>query len=546
MRKSPKPIKPNDHSSSRFTASPSHFPMVAAGPAGAPSEPLHLIYGSESPLDGKQVLRQLSFAKKYKLPVHNLSFLGSRFEGEYDESNDDDCGRIPEAKFKTKTNDESKSFYRSLAKTLKRISSIQELAFCNMPQIGNYELSLLSPFFHHNDTLRSLDLSGLSLSGDGVSSIHELLKNNRNLEVLSLGGNVRLGDEGLKSVSLSISSSKGGNDTRMKRITGLIQKRKKKRRLRVLSLENCGIGRTGASSLVDVMTRCPSLRVLELSHNNIGDRSIKHLAQSIQSSQCRLEFLGLNNVQVGDHGAIHLAEALSSNTSQPSLHTLSLQSNNDITDKGASSLLDAIYNSSSVNAIIESNHTLRAINLQGCTSVSTPILALAENLSSQCTKLKSTKEVIRFKMSKYLKDNICIGSTAFDVSFDVELMPYVLSFVGESGCFHHMYQITKSWNMPLLYVNGSRPQESISTEKEHTPAEEQRRSRCEDESSSEFHQFMEDNSTPSPSKLFHGVRRRNVVGLGIHRTSPILRHYKNGRNRNTDTNSIQLSDMLSF
>lgn len=241
---------------------------------------------------------------------------------------------------------------------------------------------------------------------------------------------------------------------------------------------------------------------------------------------------------------MHLAEALSSTTGHPSLHTLSLQSNTDITDKGASSLLNAIYNPSSVNAIIESNHILRAINLQGCTSVSTHILTMAEKFSSQCTNLKSSKDVIRLKMSKYLKDNLCIGSTEFDVSFNVELMPYVLSFISASGSYHHLYQVLKSWNMPLLYVHGSRHQEPIFIDEEYPTGEEKRGSKSDEETSSEFHQFMEDYFTPATPKRKHGVNRINVVFMGIHRTSPILRHYKNGRNRNIDTNSVQLSDML--
>ena len=439
-----------------------------------------------------------------------------------------------------------------LAKKLKRLKDLQEFAFCGMPHVGSGQISHLSPFLNGNSTLRSLNLSGLGLNAEDIQAIRVFFKSNDSLRVLILGGNECLGDEGVNDLVCALKEEK----------KGLLAKKKKKK-LRTLGLENCGMGHVGAASISEFMNHCKfnflgftstvsssvfvhqsilhrffhyflsgtgsSLQILELSHNKIGDIGAKKIAESIKGDQCKLEYLGLNNTNLGDQGAKNLSASLSSNCS---LRTLTLRSNSGITDAGAHSLVESIYNPTSINSIIESNHTLRNLDLKGCSHIGKALLSSANSFSAQCSILKSTKDVIRHKISKYLKDNICIGNTALDASIeDVELMPFILSFVGQSNRLNHLFHIVKNWNMPQLFTNN------------HVHSQEQELQEKKDD---EFSKFIEQ-FTPAPK-----TRRKRFFDISVNlvsRKSVILR-CNDGRNRNKSesfvrNNTNQLRSILS-
>ena len=246
-----------------------------------------------------------------------------------------------------------------------------------------------------------------------VDEIQRFFRRNTSLEVLNLGDNQCLGDDGLESIIGSLESNT-----------------KKKKKLQVLALNNCGIGHKGLSSLSTFIAKGNgrNLTVLELSNNTISDDGARILGQVLKSNR--------------------------------SLHTLSLQCNTEITDLGASSILSSlgIYKATSINMIVGSNHVLKSLNLEGC-NISSNLLNQVTQLSAQSRLLSTENGVIRLKVSNYLKYTEC--GVALE-EYDLELMPYILAFVSKSGVTT-LFRTLKS--MPLLSSRCSPQVKSLTDEK---------------------------------------------------------------------------------
>ena len=337
--------------------------------------PVDLIYGAESPLQTGIVARHLSSLRRRRKRINHLSFLASEIA-------------------------DSEGLFRLLGKKLKRIY-VKELAINQIPSMRNDELISLASFFNCNKTLRSIDFSGARFDVKALQEVRSFFKNNRSLEVLVMGDNECIGDEGAAVVISALQEGKGA--------------------LRTLSMQGCGLGRHGSASISNFLRNYPSLQTLELSDNKIGDAGVELLAESIKSHSCKLQFLGLNAVEVGDLGALYLACAVKSNLT---LKSLSLQNNRGITSFGAVHLLKATYNTQSLQAILCSNHVLTNLNLRGCSRIGPSLLRLAEELLSQEL---TANQLIRFKVSKYMKtmrEGVDLGV------FDLKLLPHIISFVG--------------------------------------------------------------------------------------------------------------------
>jgi len=386
-----------------------------------PPGPLNLIYGPESPIKLSDITRHLTVARKRRRTIDHLSFLGCHFS------------------------DGARAVFRKLGKKLQRVdTSMKELAISGIPSLGNEELSSLAPFLNKSTTLRSLDLTGATFTSAAIEELRPFFSNNKALEVLVLGENPCIGDEGVHvlvtslletSVSGSSGQGKGGRGGR----------------LQVLALDSCGIGIEGVTSISNILSSHPPpgggtyLHVLELSKNYIGDLGAEILADAIIRGHHRLGHLFLNCAEIGDGGALAFGRLLLSNQS---LITLSLQHNTRITNLGASCLLDALLGSPSIKSILESNHTLKSMNLRGCSLISPTLLQLTTWHSLHIRILTTKDAIIQWKVEYHLKNNAECG-LGLD-HFDLELMPHMLAFFGKASGMTSIFNAMKS--MPQLYT----------------------------------------------------------------------------------------------
>mmetsp|Transcript_5129 Transcript_5129/g.10039 ORF Transcript_5129/g.10039 Transcript_5129/m.10039 type:complete len:577 (-) Transcript_5129:207-1937(-) len=370
--------------------------------------PIELLYGAESPIKLADVARHIAAAKKQGRTIQNLSFLGCQF---YDGT--------------------SKAF-RALSRKLRRVKDIKELVVNGVPNVGNDELVSLAPFLNVNSTLRSLELTKATFDATTIGEVLcPFIRRNISLEVLVLGENKYIGDEGAKAIA-----------TALQQVV-----RRRGSRLRVLAMDACGVGCRGASSISNFMQQQrlgvgDYLRVLELSNNDIGDAGAQALVESILKCGHRIGHLGLNNAEISDSGALSFRKLLVSNKS---MHTLSLQRNR-ITDVGAASLLKAIYDTDSIKTIIGSNHVLN-LNLRGCNRISPTLLGTITQLCAQCRKQRRNEDVKRMKISKYManvKDGMALEE------FDLELMPHILVFISKATGITTLFHALKSTH--ILYA----------------------------------------------------------------------------------------------
>jgi len=185
-----------------------------------------------------------------------------------------------------------------------------------------------------SSSVKNLSLKDNRLSVDGVRSMIPFLQNTNNLESLNLD------DNNMKS----------------KGFTCLV------RSLRGSHIERLYCNSNGIKSINIDNTQFPKhLIYLSLSRNSISADGCRGLAKLLQGGGATLSMLRLSHNKINDEGVKILADALQSNTS---LKTLDLKEN-DISDQGDLSLLKLVNGISSIEATLQSNHTLRYVGLGG-------------------------------------------------------------------------------------------------------------------------------------------------------------------------------------
>ena len=129
-------------------------------------------------------------------------------------------------------------------------------------------------------------------------------------------------------------------------------------RITHLDLCHCDLGSN--PEILSVILQSDVERII-LSNNNIDSLGAVKIAEYLESDP-PIDRIDLDHNRLNDDDAILISQALKRNTN---LKTICLLMNN-ITSIGVKVLLNCVFDSSSLNAISESNHTLEKIDvLQG-------------------------------------------------------------------------------------------------------------------------------------------------------------------------------------
>ena len=109
---------------------------------------------------------------------------------------------------------------------------------------------------------------------------------------------------------------------------------------------------------IDSEIKPKHLKQLYLDYNNINAAGCRELAKVLQGGDAILTSLHLPGNMIDDEGVGVLVDSLQNNTS---LRELYLQENDGISKQGKVMLLKLVNDISSINATLQSNHTLRNI-----------------------------------------------------------------------------------------------------------------------------------------------------------------------------------------
>ena len=282
-----------------------------------------------------------------------------------------------------------------------------------------------------------------------------------------------LGMQELENVSIANSLANAVNDHPSLEVIGLIQ---------------CGLN--NATVLRIILEGCARLNSISIQDNNLGSESAAVIADFIRSNH-QTEVLDFSRNNIKDNDIELIASALMNNTN---LSQLNLK-DNDITEEGEKHILKAVFDPTSMNSIIESNHTCFPFAFDPSkTSEIVQRSRLEQNvfiINDDCNI--SIKEKIRQKVVLALCG---VEGELFDLSYlndlPLKVMPRVLELIQEHTALRSMvlngtrntpqlerdvlsrlFHTLRGWELPLLFENLKGPSTKGATGKRK-----RRKTRC--------------------------------------------------------------------
>ncbi|XP_051992105.1 NACHT, LRR and PYD domains-containing protein 3-like isoform X2 [Xyrauchen texanus] len=206
--------------------------------------------------------------------------------------------------------------------------------------------ALASVLSSNSSSLRELDLSNNDLQDSGVKLLSDALKSPHcTLEILRFAA-CRFTDQCCESLSSVLQSSKSlrvldlsNNDLQDSGVKLLSDALKSPHcTLEILRFATCRFTDQCCESLSSVLQSSKSLTEMDLSNNDLQDSGVKLLSDALKSPHCTLEILRFAACRFTDQCCESLSSVLQSSKS---LRELDL-SNNDLQDSGVKLLSDAL------------------------------------------------------------------------------------------------------------------------------------------------------------------------------------------------------------
>jgi hypothetical protein len=232
-----------------------------------------------------------------------------------------------------------------------------------------------------------------------------------------------------------------------------------------------------AQKLVEAIIRHPLIDSIRLENCLGGDMNAYNVLRSLLASNKVFEHIDLesNNIRTGvgtdvprflaanfpltnlylaknhldDTDTIMIARALKRNTNLQHLRL----AQNSITGIGRNALRDVIFDSTSLNAVADSNHSCHVEDLDGITNI--------VNTSPQVNR---GRKIYSLLSSRNREGNVRHLDSEFEDDDSLKLVPKVLESVHVYAGYRPpatdyvhpleiMYEILLSWKMPTLYEN---------------------------------------------------------------------------------------------
>ena len=204
-----------------------------------------------------------------------------------------------------------------------------------------------------------------------------------------------------------------------------------------LHLNHCDLG--SSPEMLSVILQS-DVKYINLENNNIDSLGVLTIAEYLESDP-PIQRIDLDRNRLNNDDAVLISQALKRNTN---LRHMDLKGNH-FTSVGVNALLTCVFDSSTLNAISESNHTLTRIDI---------IPSLNFNLTGCIDRLLQLDCTQKIMLALQDKDSLL----QYLANVPVGLMPEVLAFPlrqVDNQCQHkHLniqYSTMRWWNMPLIY-----------------------------------------------------------------------------------------------
>ena len=263
----------------------------------------------------------------------------------------------------------------TLAEMLKENRTLQQLAVGGN-SIGDGGATALAEMLKENKTLQQLDVSGNSIGVGGATALAEMLKENKTLQQLDVSGN-SIGVGGATALAEMLKENKtlqqldvSDNSIGVGGATALAEMLKENKTLQQLDVSDNSIGDGGATALAEMLKENKTLQQLDVSDNSIGDGGATALAEMLKENKT-LQQLDVSDNSIGVGGATALAEMLKENKTLQQLDV----SDNSIGDGGATALAE----------MLKENKTLQQLDVSDNSIGDGGATALAEMLKENKT-----------------------------------------------------------------------------------------------------------------------------------------------------------------
>jgi hypothetical protein len=287
-------------------------------------------------------------------------------------------------------------------------------------EMTNERLAALVAIFLNGTVMSSVIFGNANICGEGIISLSKLVEVSTTLQSFFIGNNRINNMESAHCLSRSLKSHA---------------------RIRELNLPHCDLGSSPEILLVILQS---DVSIINLVHNNIDSLGAVTIAEYLEGDP-PIQRIGLDHNRLNDDDAIIISHVLKKNTN---LKTICLHTNN-LTAIGVKALLTCVFNSSSLNALSESNHTLVRMKF-----VDDNNNRQFKRLQGHIDRLLDLDRALKIVLALQDKDSLL----QYLANVPVELIPEVLAFPlrhnanhRQHRCLNILYITMRWWNMPMLY-----------------------------------------------------------------------------------------------
>ena len=325
---------------------------------------------------------------------------------------------------------------------------------------SDHRMSLLFLGLTRSSSIKEMVLHYSEFSVAGVRSMVPFLQNSNNLMELNLS-ETNIQSEGFNLLFQALRN-------------GPIEE---------LNCQCCGI----ESIEINSENKPKHLKKLYLNVNDINADGCRELAKSLQGGDATLEILELRGNEIDDDGVEILVDALKSNTS---LKELDLLKNDSISKQGEIMLLKLVNDISSIEATMQSNHTLKQLHVMGTDSAREWVpgdeiqrnidstLELNRTLSDQGPTAVGKEKIIQTQLNSARRAALCrlqeqeVEHSVFN-EIDPLHLPEVLSLISRSHG-HGEFYVAMLSSIVLLFSTMDR-ERCIQQEKKNLIAQHEAR-----------------------------------------------------------------------